>query len=166
MKVTALVVLAAVVVGQADDARLTKAKAMLDALNKGDYDAAARYFDKTMTEKMPPEKCKEIWTAVTKQIGAFKKVERTETSTVKTATIIDLVCEFEKTPIKLRLAFDNDDKIQGFFLLPATQPKYEIPPYAKADAFREENRAEVGDGVGGVDGRSPREASSGRAVPL
>jgi dienelactone hydrolase len=130
---------------QVENARVTKAKAMLDAMHKGDFDAAAKHFDKTMKEKMPPEKTRELWAALTTQVGAFKSVERAETSKVMTATIVDLICKFEKSPIKIRVAFDKDDQIQGFFLLPATAYKFDPPPYAKKDAFREE-KFTVGDG--------------------
>jgi hypothetical protein len=138
-------VVAVSVGAQLEDARVTKAKAMLDALNKGEWEAAGKHFDKTMKEKFPPDKAKELWEAVTKQVGAFKKLERTETTKVKDSTIVDLVCEFDKTPLKVRVSFDKDGQVEGFFLRPATTPKFDPPPYAKKDAFREE-KLTVGDG--------------------
>jgi uncharacterized protein len=144
MKWIACVVMVAVG-AQLDDARLTKAKAMLDAMNKGEWEAAGKRFDKTMKEKMSPDKTKELWEAVTKQVGAFKKLERTETTKVKDSNIVDLICQFDKMAIKVRVSFDKDDQVQGFFLLPATAAKFDPPPYAKKDAYREE-KLTVGDG--------------------
>lgn len=138
-------VVALAVGAQLEDARLTKAKAMLDALNKGDWAAAGKHFDKTMKEKMPPDKTRELWEAVTKQVGAFKKLERTDTMKFKDSNIVDLTCQFDKVALKVRVSFDKDDQVEGFFLRPATAPKFDPPPYAKKDAYREE-KLTVGEG--------------------
>ncbi|MFO0842433.1 MAG: alpha/beta fold hydrolase [Gemmataceae bacterium] len=138
-------VVALAVGAQVEDARLTKAKAMLDALNKGEWEAAGKHFDKTMKEKMPPDKTRELWEAVTKQVGAFKKLERTDTVKFKDSNIVDLTCQFDKVTLKVRISFDKDDQVEGFFLRPATAPKFDPPPYAKKDAYREDKLV-VGEG--------------------
>lgn len=131
--------------GMQEDPRTTKAKAMLDALNKGDYPTASQHFDATMKEKMPKDKTLEIWGGLDKQVGKFKKVTSVETRKVKDSNIVDLICEFDKMALRMRVSFDKDERIQGFFLLPAVLPKFEPPSYAKADTYREE-KVTVGQG--------------------
>ena len=119
--------------------RQNKAKAMLDAMNKGDFVAASVDFDKTMKEKQPPDKFEELWKAVNKQLGGFKKLHGIKSTKHGTSEILDLRCEFAKMMLILRVSYNKDDQVQGFFLLPAPAEKFDPPPYAKADSYREES---------------------------
>jgi dienelactone hydrolase len=137
--------LAALVPAQALD-RPARAKAMLDALNKGDFAAAAKDFDKKMMEVMPPEKLGEVWKSLPEKVGKFKKLHGAKSVKAGTSEVIDLRCEFEKMTLTLRVSFNKDDQIQGFFLRPAEAEKFDPPPYANAGSYREE---EVMVGAGG-----------------
>ncbi len=138
MKPLSIIVLLALA-AQVEDPRVTRAKQLLDALNKAEWKKVGKHFDKTMKEQFTPEKSQELWETVTKQIGKLKKIERVDTSKVANSTIIDLVSQFDKTTITVRVSFNEDDEIEGFFLRPATPLKFDPPPYAKKDAYREEN---------------------------
>jgi dienelactone hydrolase len=128
----------AALLGGADVGRPVKAKAMLDAMNKGDFATASKDFDKTMKEKMPPDKFAELWKAVNKQLGGFKKLQGTKSVKAGTSEAIDLRCEFAKMTVIVRISFNKDDQVQGFFIRPAPAEKFDPPPYAKAGSYREE----------------------------
>jgi uncharacterized protein len=123
---------------EADKDRPARAKAVLDAMNKGDFAAASKDFDKTMKEKMPPDKLEELWKAVGKQLGGFKKLQGTKSIKAGTSEAIDLRCEFAKMTVIVRISFSKDDQVQGFFILPAPAEKFDPPSYARAGSYREE----------------------------
>lgn len=122
----------------ADGDRTARAKAMLEAMNKGDYKAASKDFDATMKEKMPPDKFEELWKTVTRQLGGFKKLQSTRTLKVGVSELVDLRCEFGKMTVVVRVSFNKDDQVQGFFIRPAEAEKFDPPPYARASEYREE----------------------------
>jgi dienelactone hydrolase len=115
-----------------------RARAFLELLVKEDFKGASKDFDATMKEKMPVEELDKIWKTIGKQIGAFKKVANSKTTKVGTSNVVDLTCEFAKASVVFRVSFDKDEKVQGFFLRPAKPLKFDPPPYAKADSYREE----------------------------
>src|ERR1700677_1117727 len=59
-----------------DDAK-AKARAVLDALVKDDFDAAAKDFGGKLKDELPADKLKESWRGMIAQIGPFKKVHGT-----------------------------------------------------------------------------------------
>src|SRR4030043_1566397 len=56
-----------------EDDLIVKARAFLDALSRGDYQAAARDFDATMMKVSGPDKLAEFWKKVPERMGAFKQ---------------------------------------------------------------------------------------------
>lgn len=136
----------ALMVPLADADRPAKAKALVDAMVKNDFAAAVKDFDETMKKVLPKEKLEALWKAVGQQFGAFQKVTAVKETKLGTSNLVDLSCEFAKKPYGIRVAFDKDDRIQGFFFIDPTPPKFDPPPYAKASSYREE---EVTIGAGG-----------------
>lgn len=53
---------------------ITQAKEFVDLLTKGDFSKAVIHFDSVMTKAMPPEKLKEVWQSLIKQVGSLKKL--------------------------------------------------------------------------------------------
>jgi hypothetical protein len=139
MQLATCTVLALALLGASDLERTTRAKACLDALVKQDFDAVGKDFDKKMKEVMPKEKLDEMWKAMTKQIGPFKKLLDTKTTKIGGADAVEQTCEFAKLNLTMRLSFNKDNEIQGMFFAPAKATKFDPPPYAKASSYREEN---------------------------
>jgi hypothetical protein len=130
----------------AEDALVIKARAMLDALNRGDFRAAAKDFDETMMKVSGPEKLAEFWKQVPQQLGAFKKQTAARRDQLGPYDIALVTCEFEKTTLDARVVFDKAGKIAGFQFVPSLPPaKYEPPPYADPAKF-EEREVTVGSG--------------------
>jgi dienelactone hydrolase len=118
--------------------RLVQARALVAALHKGDFVAAGTQFDATMKRVLPEKKLEEVWRATVKQLGAFQKITASHTGKVGSAPIIDLDCKFEKQEVRIRVAFDREDRIQGFFFQPPRPRDFPTPSYARREAFREE----------------------------
>src|SRR5262245_32108819 len=88
--------------------RKASARAVLDAMVKNDFAAATRDFDATMKEKMPADKVEELWKALTRQLGDFKKVTDTQAKSIGGSEAVDQTCEFAKLSIVLRLSFNKE----------------------------------------------------------
>jgi dienelactone hydrolase len=122
---------------EGDAYRLARARAMIAALHKNDLARASTDFDATMKKVLPADKLEALWKETVKQLGALEKITRTHTGKLGTAPFIVLDCRFAKREIGVRVVFDKEDRIQGFFfVLPLG--KYPPPPYARMDSFREE----------------------------
>ena len=130
----------------AEDALIIKARAFLDALNRGDFQAAAADFDETMMKVSGPEKLAEFWKQVPNQLGAFKKQTAARRDQLGPYDIALVTCEFERMTLDARVVFDKAGKIAGFQFVPSLPPaKYEPPAYADPVKF-EEREVTVGSG--------------------
>ena len=115
-----------------------KAEALLAALAKADFKVAAKDFDDTMRRALPGDKLEQTWLAITKQLGPFGK--RTATRAEKGAKYdtVFLTCKFEKATLDLKVMFNKDKQVMGFFLVPVQGANaFKPPPYAKASEYRE-----------------------------
>ncbi len=123
----------------------THAEQFIDRLSTGDYAAAAKTFDPTMTQAMPVPKLKQTWEALILQCGAFQKRLGFRTEKYQQYDITYVTCQFEKTALDAKIVFDPAGRIGGLFFVPAQpadSPKQTIdsgllPNYIKPDAFTE-----------------------------
>ena len=105
--------------GQAPVGDLEQAAAeLLQLMVAGDFAEATKDFDAVVSHAMPPDKLKQTWQGVTAQVGAWQKQTAVRRSQSGPHTVIDVDCEFEKSPLVFRLAFDQEQKIAGMFFLP------------------------------------------------
>jgi uncharacterized protein len=124
-------------VGLEDDL-IVKARAFLDALSRGDFQAAARDFDETMMKVSGPDKLAEFWKQVPERMGAFKRQTAARRDQFGDYEVALVTCEFEKVTLDARVIFDKEKKIAGFQFVPSLPPaKYEPPPYADPAKFEE-----------------------------
>ncbi|OQB58181.1 MAG: Alpha/beta hydrolase family protein [Candidatus Aminicenantes bacterium ADurb.Bin147] len=130
---------AAVLLGAAPGEDLAgKARAMIDALRRGDYEAATRDFDATMRGLSGPEKTGEFWTILQTRIGAFKERTAERRENLGQFEIVLVTCVFEKTTLDARIVFDAEGKIAGFQFVPSSPPVESLPPpYADRERFTE-----------------------------
>ncbi len=131
----------------AEDALTVKARGLLAAMEKGDFQLAVRDFDPTMLKLSGPEKLEPMWTKqLPAQIGAFKKQAAARREQLQGYEIVLVTCEFEKATLDARVVFDKAGKIAGLGFVPTAPPaKYESPAYADAAKF-EETEVTVGSG--------------------
>lgn len=132
---------------QAEDALTVKARELLAAMEKGDFQLAVRDFDATMLKLSGPDKLETMWkTQLPAQLGAFKKQAGARRDQLQGYEIVLVTCEFEKATLDARVVFDKAGKIAGLGFVPTAPPaKYEPPAYADPAKF-EETEVTVGSG--------------------
>ena len=133
--------------GQAEDALTVKAREFLAALEKGDFQLAARDFDETMLKVSGPDKLEPMWTKqLPAQLGAFKKQGAARREQLQGYEIVLITCSFEKVAmLDARVVFDKAGRIAGFGFVPTAPPvKYEPPAYADPAKFEETEVSTIG----------------------
>jgi dienelactone hydrolase len=126
--------------------RIAIAKAFVAAQVKGDFAAAMKEFDDVMKKASPADKMETTWKLVEKQVGPFQKQLGARQETAGKYDIVYVTCQFEKTPLDVRVVFTKGGQITGYQFRPV-QKKYDFKPptYARPDSFRE-SAATVGTG--------------------
>ncbi len=121
------------------DSLIARAREFVQALEKGHFGDSVRYFDETMAKLAPPEKMKEVWEAVIKQVGRFKEQKGIRTESIPQYDIVYVTCEFEMASLDIKVVFNKDGQIAGQFFVPS-QPdvEYSPPDYVNRDSFTEE----------------------------
>ncbi len=114
------------------------AKDVTQELAARQYEKVEGRFDSRMASAMPLEKLQSFWDATLGQVGALKAITKVAPSEQQGYHIVVLTCAFEKGPLNLRLVFDKESKIAGFFLAPAAAP-WNAPDYAKPSTFHEQS---------------------------
>lgn len=100
----------------------SKAIALVGMLAKGDFTGATTGFDDKLKKVLSPQELETVWKELISQAGAFKKQEGIETSRQKQdEAVYDVVlvkCEFERSFLGVRVAFNGDQKVAGLFFVP------------------------------------------------
>jgi dienelactone hydrolase len=123
-----------------------RARALVTAASKEDFDAASKDFDDTMKKVMPPDKFGQTWKGLVEKVGPLKKQGRAIAEKVQKYDVIWLECEFEKATVFVRLVFDSDGKVAGLSFRDSGPAKeYKAPAYVKRDTFKE-SEVKVGEG--------------------
>ena len=112
-------------------------RAFVELLVKNDFAAAVVQFDDAVKAAMPEAKLQETWNALLGQAGTFKQVVKARAEKRGAHIIVFVTCDFEKTPLDVRVVFDQSKRIAGLFFAPVTNVEYAAPSYVKADSFRE-----------------------------
>jgi len=97
-----------------------KTEKVVNAFEKGDFDAITVYFDATMKKGLPPSGLKMAWLQTNMQFGKFESADvdnLKETSTEK-FDIVEVPFYFQKEKLKLRLVFNKDGSIGGLSIQP------------------------------------------------
>ncbi len=125
------------------DTRTAKARALIAALEKGDYAAAGKDYDEAMKKAAGPDVLEKLWKSLVAQGGPFRSQGAAKDVKLGKYTGIIVRCEFEKMPMGLRVVFDDQARVSGLQVVPATD--YLAPAYVKRDAFKE-SEVQVGTG--------------------
>lgn len=110
--------------GQADAMRIescvASTNALIDNLQKGDYQAATGAFDATMQTRLDAEKLGKLWQQVKSQTGTLQSRGQARNALYEGDVVITLPLHFQKASLDAQVACDKDNRIGGFFLRPAT----------------------------------------------
>jgi uncharacterized protein len=123
-----------------------RARALVTALGKEDFAAAAKDFDEAMNKALPPDKLGNTWKGLVKQVGALKKQGAATAEKVQKFDVVWIACEFEKATLYTRVVFNDEERVTGLSFRPEGPAKeYKAPAYVKRDAFKE-SEVKVGEG--------------------
>ncbi|MGD0651668.1 MAG: alpha/beta fold hydrolase [Verrucomicrobiia bacterium] len=115
------------------------AKEFVDLLVKGDFAAAAKNFDETVSAALPPDKLREVWTALNAQAGAFQKQLGTQSGQYGALSVVLVTCQFQRAVIDVKVALDGQRRIAGLWFLPGKPPTpVSTPRYWRTETFQEE----------------------------
>jgi hypothetical protein len=95
------------------------AREAVSELSGANYAAFYARFDETMKTAMPAGKLQEVWGAVTSQAGAFKSQGETWSEKSGPFDVVFVTCQFDKTPLSIRLVFNSKRQIAGRLNCPA-----------------------------------------------
>ncbi|MBN1271623.1 MAG: alpha/beta fold hydrolase [Candidatus Aminicenantes bacterium] len=115
---------------------ISMAKSFVKALEKEDYEAAVKNFDETMQKAAPPEKMKQVWETVLRQVGKLKRQTGIRTESIPKYNIVYITCEFEKAALDIKVVFNKNKQIAGQFFTQSPSP-YKPPSYVDTDSFTE-----------------------------
>ncbi|MHC4455719.1 MAG: DUF3887 domain-containing protein [Planctomycetota bacterium] len=87
----------------------------------GQFQKAVESFDETMKNALPPDNLQLAWNAVISQAGAFKQQLGLRTGKEDEFDAIFVTCQFENSPLDVKLVYNNDKKIVGLFFVPTPQ---------------------------------------------
>jgi uncharacterized protein len=112
-----------------------RAVAFVDALIKGDFDAASKEFTDAMKKALPNDKLESLAKTLQGQVGKFKKQGKVRREQQPPYEFVFVTCEFEKTTLEAKVVFDKEGRIAGLNFLPPQSNA--PPPYARKESFSE-----------------------------
>lgn len=115
-----------------------RARAMVEAIASGDYSSPVRDFDTTMQREMPPDLLQQAWEGLLEAAGPFQSITGTRTEQADGYQAVLVTCRFSDALIDIRVVYDQDLKVAGFFYVPAqVVSEYEPPSYVDTSSFTE-----------------------------
>ncbi len=121
-----------------DDPLTIKARAMVDALSRGEFEASVRDFDETMRKLSGPDKMAALWKQLSGQFGAFQRRSGDRRDKLGNYDLVLVTSVFEKQTFDFRVVFSPDGRIAGLQTVPTAPPAIYAPPdYADPKTFFE-----------------------------
>jgi dienelactone hydrolase len=120
----------------------TRARAFVGELAAAQWDHPETAFDGAMSEAAPRDKLHQIWKALEAADGEFRMIDAVHVREASGYRVVDVVAAFARGKKILRITFDKDDKVAGFFIQPVERD-WTPPPYANQTVF-EEREVKVG----------------------
>jgi Protein of unknown function (DUF3887) len=97
---------------------VANAQELLSHLAKGEFQAATSKFDSAMSKQFPARKLEEVWKTIIAQAGDFQKPLEVQTGHVQDYDIVEIKCNFAKTPLVMRVVFNSAKQVTGLFFHP------------------------------------------------
>lgn len=144
-----------------------KAAALLDVLDAGQYEAARTDFDAAVSAALPAERLRQVWQSLPQQLGASTGRGPAHPEQINGLSAVVTPLHFSLASLDALVTFDNEDRINGFRLVPGKPPQ-PAPAPAPQNAPFSEHDIEVGPQQGSLPGTLtvPRGAGPFPAVVL
>ncbi len=132
--------------------RIHAGEALVDALAKGDFAAAAAGFDAKMREALPATALEQTWATINAHAGAFQHRLRSRQERSGAYDVVFVTGQFANATLDVKVVFDAGGAVAGLFFVPAapasgfpaasshasgSAPAAGPPAYAKAERFGE-----------------------------
>ena len=112
-------------IGRANDEKTpqsTAAQHYIAPLSDGKFKDAEDQSDAAMQQALPADKLQAIWQMLTQTSGTLKQQRVGHVQTVKDYQVVDMVCQFEKAELIVRVSLDQNQRVAGLFFLPKEDP--------------------------------------------
>ncbi|MCV9387740.1 DUF3887 domain-containing protein [Reichenbachiella ulvae] len=103
---------------EGEDELIEVSDKILDNLIKNDFEAARSDFNDQMTAALQAQQLKEVWNGLSTQLGSYQSKGDVTTDTIQGYRVVYTILKFEQSPFKLKVVFDDADKVAGLFLVP------------------------------------------------
>ena len=110
---------------KADTAQML-AREFVTLLSKEEFTAAVKRFDPTVSAALPPARLEGVWKSLLTQVGPLKRQLGTRTEVAQGYDVVFVSCEFDKSPLDIKVVFNDSKEIAGLFFVP-TPPRLETP---------------------------------------
>jgi dienelactone hydrolase len=107
-----------------------EARALVEALARGNAERAAQGFDARMRAALPPAQALEAWNGMAATAGAFEGIDGVTFENERGLPIVLVECRMHGQPIVTRVVFDPDGDVAGLFFQPAQSAAREPLSYA------------------------------------
>lgn len=120
---------------------------IMDLLIHHKYAAIESQMNATVKSQVPLERLQLFWDGLTPQVGSYRRIISTESTSFNNIPIYVVHGEFQKARVDLRLAFDGTNQISYFLVTPlSVLPRQEIQRMAgevATDFFKQQFSAVV-----------------------
>ena len=102
-----------------------------DTLTAGKFEAATTFFDPSLQAQVKAEHLQALWDKLNAQMGKYESAEIIQSKTEGEYFVVVVEGKFEKDTQRFVLAFNQAEKMVGFYLQPkAAATAYTLPAYA------------------------------------
>jgi esterase/lipase len=102
-----------------------------DTLTAGKFEAATTFFDPSLQAQVKAEHLQGLWDKLNAQMGKYESAEIIQSKTEGEYFVVVVEGKFEKDTQRFVLAFNQAEKMVGFYLQPkAAATAYTLPAYA------------------------------------
>ena len=98
---------------------ISTAEGIVDSLAKSDFASVVTTFNPTMKSLSPADKLGQVWGQVITQVGQFKARTSSRETREQGYDIVYVTCQFEKANLDIKVVFDNNKQVTGFFIVPS-----------------------------------------------
>jgi len=112
-------------------ALMNRSGEFFDTLTAGKFEDATTFFDPTLQAQVKAEQLQGLWDKLNAQMGKYQSAEVIQSKTEGEFFVVIVEGKFEKDTQRFVLAFNQAEKMVGFYLQPkAASSAYTLPAYA------------------------------------
>ena len=91
---------------------------IVNLLVEQQFETLTEKFDETMKAELPVEQIQQIWESTIAQMGPFKRQAGLRTEEQMDVEITSVTCEFEQGYLDIQIAYNDENRIAGLFIIP------------------------------------------------